>query len=237
MLFFSAKNRRASNTQHGFTLIEISLVLLIIGLLLGGVLKGQELVEAARVRNIANSGTSITAAYYGFFDRYRKVPGDWDTAQARDTIGSPAMSNGGNNDGQISTIAEAAGVWEQLSRSGFISGQYNAETAVNDANSYQAPINPYAGEMLLSHNSLFAGNNANRLVLHLGGMPVDVAQEIDKKIDDGNPVTGTIRVSQVSNSTTGLSALAGPSGCLANNSTNTYNVAAGERCNVAYLIE
>ena len=41
--------------QQGFTLIEIAIVLVIIGLLLGGVLKGQELINAARVRNIARA--------------------------------------------------------------------------------------------------------------------------------------------------------------------------------------
>ncbi|MDP3686236.1 MAG: prepilin-type N-terminal cleavage/methylation domain-containing protein, partial [Sulfurimicrobium sp.] len=56
--------------QQGFTLIEIAIVLVIIGLLLGGVLKGQELINNARVRNIINQQDGIKAAYFGFQDRY-----------------------------------------------------------------------------------------------------------------------------------------------------------------------
>src|SRR5512135_1570621 len=68
--------------QQGFTLIEIAIVLVIIGLLLGGVLKGQELINAARVRNIAAQLDGVKIAYLGFQDRYRTYPGDMPTAQA-----------------------------------------------------------------------------------------------------------------------------------------------------------
>ena len=63
--------------QSGFTLVEIAIVLVIIGLLLGGILKGQELINSARVRNLADQNSGIQAAYFGFIDRYRQVPGDW----------------------------------------------------------------------------------------------------------------------------------------------------------------
>ena len=59
--------------QKGFTLVEIAIVLVIIGLLLGGILKGQELINSARVRNLADSTTGIQAAYFGFIDRYRRL--------------------------------------------------------------------------------------------------------------------------------------------------------------------
>ena len=68
--------------QKGFTLVEIAIVLVIIGLLLGGILKGQELINSARVRNLADSTSGIQAAYFGFIDRYRRVPGDWAQAAA-----------------------------------------------------------------------------------------------------------------------------------------------------------
>ena len=57
------------NKQRGFTLVEIAIVLVIIGLLLGGILKGQELITAARVRNLADQSAGVQAAYYGFIDR------------------------------------------------------------------------------------------------------------------------------------------------------------------------
>jgi len=65
---------------RGFTLIEIAIVLVIIGLLLGGVLKGQELITGARVRNMISQQDGIKAAFFGFQDRYRALPGGYAAA-------------------------------------------------------------------------------------------------------------------------------------------------------------
>ena len=86
--------------QKGFTLVEIAIVLVIIGLLVGGILKGQELINSARVRNLADTNSGIQAAYYGFIDRYRQVPGDMDQNLAQNAIGTP-VSVGGNGNSQI----------------------------------------------------------------------------------------------------------------------------------------
>ena len=74
-------NMHQMRTQKGFTLIEIAIVLVIIGLLLGGVLKGQELINTARVRALNNTVDGITAAWFSFQDRYRAFPGDYLDAQ------------------------------------------------------------------------------------------------------------------------------------------------------------
>ena len=66
--------------SRGFTLIEIAIVLVIIGLLLGGVLKGQELITGARVRNLISQQDGIKAAFFGFQDRFRALPGDYAAA-------------------------------------------------------------------------------------------------------------------------------------------------------------
>jgi prepilin-type N-terminal cleavage/methylation domain-containing protein len=78
-LHFDSRGARAAmnRRQQGFTLIEIALVLVIIGLLLGGVLKGRELITSARARNVIQQQENIKAAYYGFFDRYGALPGDY----------------------------------------------------------------------------------------------------------------------------------------------------------------
>src|SRR5471030_697958 len=82
--------------QQGFTLIEIAIVLVIIGLLLGGVLKGQELITAARVRNLASQIDGVKIAYLGFQDRFRVYPGDMTTAAADAAIpGTPHGCTGG----------------------------------------------------------------------------------------------------------------------------------------------
>ncbi len=72
--------------QSGFTLVEASIALVIVGLLFGGVLKGQELIKSAQARNLADTNASTMAAYYGFIDRYRRVRGDMDQAEAEVAI-------------------------------------------------------------------------------------------------------------------------------------------------------
>ena len=62
--------------QSGFTLVEIAIVLVIIGLLLGGIIQGQQLINSARVKNLAETNSGVQAAYFGFIDRYRQIPGD-----------------------------------------------------------------------------------------------------------------------------------------------------------------
>ena len=66
--------------QSGFTLIEIAIVLVIIGLLLGGVLKGQELINSARVKNLALDFKNVPVLIYGYQDKFKSLPGDDSTA-------------------------------------------------------------------------------------------------------------------------------------------------------------
>src|SRR5215510_7018073 len=70
------RTMRTNHRQAGFTLVEIAIVLVIIGLLLGGILKGQEMITQARIKNIVNDFNGITAAYFSYQDRYRAIPGD-----------------------------------------------------------------------------------------------------------------------------------------------------------------
>ena len=92
--------------ESGFTLIEIAIVLVIIGLLLGGVLKGQELITGARVRSFIQQQDGVKAAYFGFLDRYRALPGDYSQANANiPNMGAVCNTGGvggnGNGNGQI----------------------------------------------------------------------------------------------------------------------------------------
>ena len=78
------------NNQKGFTLVEIAIVLVIIGLLLGGILKGQEMIIQAKIKNAITDFSGVSAAYFGYQDRYRATPGDdpqatrWTGASAGD---------------------------------------------------------------------------------------------------------------------------------------------------------
>ena len=185
---------------QGFTLIEIAIVLVIIGLLLGGVLKGQELITGARVRNLIAQQDGIKAAYFGFLDRYRALPGDY--AQAVQNI--TGATTFGNGNGQIeaaatatngSTTQEDLAVWEHLSRAGFINGAY---TAAGSYAAGSAPTNPYSMFLVLRYDSTYAdaGTATVRHNLKTGNqVPADILAEVDRKIDDGNARLGTFRFS------------------------------------------
>jgi prepilin-type N-terminal cleavage/methylation domain-containing protein len=188
--------------QQGFTLIEIAIVLVIIGLLLGGVLKGQELITSARVRNLISTQDGVKAAYFGFLDRFRALPGDYSQASTNISCGASPCSNG-NNNGQIETTATPASgsvvnenilVWEHLSKAGFINGSYTY--AVAPENTDSAPANPYSRYMQLSYDSTYEGTATTRHNLKTGNqIPSDILVEVDRKVDDGKATTGTFRAS------------------------------------------
>ncbi len=98
--------------QSGYTLVEIAIVLVIIGLLLGGVLKGQELIYNQKVKSTYDNYRQFTAAMYGYQDRYKALPGDDPQALTRGFIvqaGDPAIVDGDGN-GYIS-MAAAINAW------------------------------------------------------------------------------------------------------------------------------
>ena len=95
--------------QSGFTLVEIAIVLVIIGLLLGGIIQGQQLINSARVKNLAETNSGVQAAYFGFIDRYRQIPGDMDNTTANNAIGV-TIAGGGNGNGSVSMSDANAGV-------------------------------------------------------------------------------------------------------------------------------
>lgn len=181
--------------QNGFTLIEIAIVLVIIGLLLGGVLKGQELITSARVRNLISQQDGTKAAYFGFLDRYRALPGDY--SQATTNIPNCASCQNGDNNGQISGAAEPISAWEHLSKAGFITGSYVYSATAAPSNT---PVNPYGSlAQLIFDDNYQDGSNAtgsNRHNLKTGAnIPSDILAEVDRKIDDGLGNAGQFRYS------------------------------------------
>jgi prepilin-type N-terminal cleavage/methylation domain-containing protein len=193
--------------EAGFTLVEIAIVLVIIGLLLGGILKGQELITSARVRNLADQASGVQAAYYGFVDRYRAIPGDMLTTQVCGALGNiwgtcPGSGPGGDGDSNIENFPEAAAVWAHLSESRFLQGSYrgtapNVGTYTSTTPPTQAPTNPWQGPLLLARTDNYlqeTGTPAPRLHIILGrNIPVNVMRELDVKIDDRQPGTGVLR--------------------------------------------
>ncbi len=186
--------------QKGFTLVEIAIVMVIIGLLLGAVLKGQNLINSARVRNMADQNSSIQAAYYGFIDRYRAVPGDMKAVDATAAIGTNNLLNsvGGDGNGslKVNDYGEAAALWAHLSAANFIVGNYDGASAYTAKTS--APVNAFEGRVILWKTAKYIKTGestaTNRLGFIVGrNTPASVLAELDVKVDDGKPGTGVLR--------------------------------------------
>lgn len=229
----------------GFTLVEIAIVLVIIGLLLGGILKGQELINSARVRNMADMNAGIQAAYYGFIDRFRRVPGDWSSEPATEAIGVTIVG-GGNDNGRIDNdpgddpFAEPNALWEQLSKAGFIQGAYTGAAAKPTTNSNQTPLNAFNNVVLLGRTSDYIDRDddpAVRLNLVLGrGVPVDIARELDVKLDDGVPDTGVLRLSVLADATFEELGVSGDTCSVDDGTDRIYDIANDPQdCNTVFL--
>lgn len=177
--------------QSGFTLIEIAIVLVIIGLLLGGILKGQELITSARVRNIISQVDGTKAAFFGFQDRYRALPGDFTAATTQIT----GATQNGNGNGLIESGNESIAVWDHLSHAGFINGTFVFNATEGPGTT---PNNPFGARLQIINDAVYAdsGTPTARLNLKTGPqIPADLLAEIDRKIDDGDAQRGSMRFS------------------------------------------
>jgi prepilin-type N-terminal cleavage/methylation domain-containing protein len=192
--------------QTGFTLVEIAIVLVIIGLLLGGILKGQEMITQARIKNVVNDFNGITAAYFAYQDRYRAVPGDDNQAAGRWTAASfpPSGAMNGTGDGVISgrymtviadlvanppsaATGESNNFWWHLRLAGFVSGATSGPAA------WSQPVNAVGG--LVGVQSGSPGINAGApglsgLVLCSANVPDKIASAVDTQVDDQRSSTG-----------------------------------------------
>lgn len=186
-------------TQKGFTLVEIAIVLVIVGLLLGGVLKGSELIENARVRNVIQQTEEMQAAVFAFQDRFSALPGD--ISNASNLIGGTAVDcSTACDNGLIQQFQNSSLVTNHLSAAGFFSGE-TSNTELGNANAYiaAAPKTAYGGAVLVAFWNEFntapgvRSTTAQNGVYTGRSIPASAAAEIDRKTDDGNPYTGSFR--------------------------------------------
>jgi len=220
--------------QRGFTLIEIAIVLVIIGLLLGGVLKGQELITSARVRNLISAQDGVKAAFFGFQDRFRAFPGDYSQATQNIANVLPTSPCGGGN-GNGNGVIDAAGTesilaWEHLSKSGFITGSFTC-AVVQSLDT--TPTNPYNVWLQIVFDGTYgaAGASAQRHNLKTGAqIPVEIIAEVDRKIDDGRPFSGSFQFSNYAGNATApqIGGVAAPSCASTATLQNTWNATNGE---------
>jgi len=222
------------NKQTGFTLIELAIVLVIIGLLLGGVLKGQELINSAKVKNMASDFRNAQIYIYGYQDRFHALPGD-DWSAATHVAGATNATIGTQNgviQGNWNTATdgdESCVFWQHVRLAGYAPGT----TAVSCAagNTYQ-PRNADGGQFGVQSVSGFttiatnaAGTAGTGLtggyVACSAGILGKFAKQLDTAMDDGNTDAGAMRVTDAAGASGTSIATAGV------NDSTTYIVCLG----------
>jgi prepilin-type N-terminal cleavage/methylation domain-containing protein len=190
MIFFDWKKlkrqrkRNMMRNEKGFTLVEIAIVLVIIGLLIGGVLKGQAMIQNAKTKRIVKSADELRAAVYTFYDKYGNFPGDENSANT-----PPNDTHNGNGNGQIAA-GEADQAFEDLVLAGIIGGDFDG------AGEDSIPHHAYGDTYRVLWDD--PGGTPTRIdhYIRYDNLPWDVAQEIDSKYDDGVYNTGNIRANE-----------------------------------------
>ena len=210
---------RSKKSTEGFTLIELSLVLVIIGLLVGGVLAGQSLIRAAELRAVNSESQRFSTAVNTFRDKYFDIPGDLSNASS-----FWAGVGNGSGDGMIQNTA-AAGTneivlfWEHLSKAGLVEGSYTeaaGTTLTAGTNNPRSRLSQgawnvmglgavSAGASSVTGNTVaiptsqyYDGNFGTAFVFGSGTnaltpagiIKAEEAWNIDTKMDDGIPSTG-----------------------------------------------
>ena len=189
--------------QSGFTLIEIAIVLVIIGLLLGGVLKGQELINSAKVKNLANDFKNIPVFIYGYQDKYRALPGDDTKANTNvnGELGAPASDLGnGVIDGSWNTTTdtdEAFLFWQHVRLANLAPG--STDQTADDyipTNAIGGIIGIQSGttDVLKTPINATAGTKPIRgsYVICSAGILGKFVKQLDIRMDDGNTASGSM---------------------------------------------
>ncbi len=198
--------------QRAFTLVEMAIVVVIISLLLSLVVKGNTLVESAKIRTVISEVNSYKTAINSFSAKYIALPGDFNDATS---YWNNASVKNGNGDGKISfqnneSIYEGYNAWQHLSNEHMLDQAFlgTATTNVPELN-IDIPRARVGGGYFLDSGLINDAKDANVIALGLPTAPNTTAQpytigfaaglipsqahDIDVKIDDGNPTTGMVR--------------------------------------------
>jgi prepilin-type N-terminal cleavage/methylation domain-containing protein len=190
--------------QQGFTLVEIAIVLVIIGLLLGGILKGQEMITQAKIKNVIADMSGVSAAMYGYQDRYRALPGDDKGAAARWSTGVAAGTGDGIIEGLYlaASPAETAEFWRHLRLAGFVAGTgaeqpFNAVSGrmgVQTGDGTDATPGPVMGSAaVVGPPAIPAVPGFSSLIMCSANLPDKIAVSVDAQMDDGVGTAGNVR--------------------------------------------
>jgi prepilin-type N-terminal cleavage/methylation domain-containing protein len=211
--------------QTGFTLIELAIVLVIIGLLLGGVLRGQELINSARVKNLTRDFQNVQVYLYGYQDRFRAIPGDDGNAATR-LPGPPAAVNAPaatRNNGLINGQWNSANVadesflfWQHVRLAGLAPGPVdtgNAAFEPRNANNGRIGIQSIGAGFTKINDMQGAYAVCSDLILGRDAL------QIDTTLDDGDTATGNIRARPA-----GADGASSPTADVTVNQANQYTV-------------
>ena len=201
---------RSRTLQQGVTLIEFTLVLVVFGLLLGGVLKTTEIINNAKVKSLADRIHSIEFAWFTFIDRYGGVAGT--VSNIQDYLPeAQAPTRPGYMDLDLVRDKRSKWTFQNLVVAGLLRCANCTGGAVAEENSLaNSPANTYGGfyEIRWGENSGFEHvayprtldgtdrvlDYSERNILYTGGgIPSNVLAELDRKIDDGAPNKAKLR--------------------------------------------
>lgn len=207
--------------KRGFSLVELSIVLVILGLLVGGILAGQSLIRASEIRNVGTSLNNYLTAYHAFREKYGQIPGDFNNAAAIWTACTDGTNNNcnGNGDSQL-TVGSCSGnnsieghrAWQHMALAGMIEGNYNALSAnctVSLSNANPGTNVPrlrmadvgvmlwYCGwcdaNLTNAYGNVFGIGKRSGNALEAGLMTGTELWNLDTKMDDGLPAGGRMR--------------------------------------------
>lgn len=206
--FWKMRADRGTEAEEGFTLIEMSIVLVIIGLIIGGVLKGQELIASTRLKAMVTQWDAYKGAFGSFQDRYLAIPGDF--AGAVTDIRATGVAAGNSNgilDAVDATpfatahdVTESLNFWAHLAAANMVSG-VTVGTAAGAATAAAAgglPPSRFAGSFWQALTGT-ANGVTTVFVRHQAGVGAAAGSlhggqyaEIERKYDDANSISGAI---------------------------------------------
>jgi prepilin-type N-terminal cleavage/methylation domain-containing protein len=212
-------NNSPSSTQQGFALIELSIVLVIIGLIVGAITSGSSLIKQATLRAVVSEVRNYQIAINTFKLAYNALPGDFNKATAYWPTAPGLLDGDGNGLIERRAIAsenETLRSWQMLSLAGLIAENigYNAypSSKYSKTAQYIMLYNDYYSTIAAdaTANGLY-GKLGNLLSLSALGVtngwwvpkvtPSD-AYDIDLKMDDGVFYTGIVYSSKKGNVST-----------------------------------